>query len=289
MTTPAEHVSAHEAAGRRFTAAGVESFVREAGHGEPVVCFHGVPVSSFVYRGVLDELAARGRRGIAFDLPGLGLAERPADFDYSWSGLGRFCAAAIDALDVERFHVVTHDIGGPISFEVLAVMPERVLSLTLLNTMVEVTRFTKPWPMRPFERRGLGEAWLGGMIPPVFTRVMYMVGVSSREACPPDALLAHRDLLLREDRGEAFLRIMRGFETSADKEALYLGTLRDAAYPKRALWGELDPALRITRQGEEVRRLVGDARFHRVPAKHFLQETHPAAIAAVACGERDAG
>ena len=77
-------VSEHRAAGRRFEAAGISSFVREAGPpgGEPVVCLHGVPASCFLYRKVLRELAARGLRGIAFDLPGLGLADRRATFDY---------------------------------------------------------------------------------------------------------------------------------------------------------------------------------------------------------------
>ena len=72
-------VEQHRAAGQRFEAAGIGSFVREAGPGgEPVVCLHGVPASSFLYRKVLRELAARGLRGIALDLPGLGLADRPA-------------------------------------------------------------------------------------------------------------------------------------------------------------------------------------------------------------------
>ena len=53
-----------------------------------MVCVHGVPSSCFLYRKVLGELAARGLRGVAFDLPGLGLAERPEDFDCSWSSSG---------------------------------------------------------------------------------------------------------------------------------------------------------------------------------------------------------
>jgi pimeloyl-ACP methyl ester carboxylesterase len=76
-------VRQHRAAGRRFEAAGVGSFVREDGPatGQPVVCLHGVPASCFLYRKVLRELAARGLRGVAFDLPGLGLADRPSAFD----------------------------------------------------------------------------------------------------------------------------------------------------------------------------------------------------------------
>ena len=95
---------------------------------------HGVPTSSFLYRKVLDELAARDLRGVAFDLPGLGLADRPESFDYTWTGLGGYCAAAIGALELEHFHLVVHDLGGPVGFELAAAMPDRVKSLTLLNT-----------------------------------------------------------------------------------------------------------------------------------------------------------
>jgi len=73
----AQVIERHRRVGRSFVASGVRSFVREEGAGEPVVCIHGVPASSFLYRKVLGELSARGLRGIAFDLPGLGLAARP--------------------------------------------------------------------------------------------------------------------------------------------------------------------------------------------------------------------
>ena len=76
-----EHViAAHRAAGSFFTAAGVQSFVRAQGDGEPVVLMHGLPASSFLYRKVIPELAAPGFRAMSFDLPGLGLASRPTDF-----------------------------------------------------------------------------------------------------------------------------------------------------------------------------------------------------------------
>jgi len=134
-------ISAHEAAGTRFEAGGVGSFVLEQGDGDPVVCLHGVPVSSFLYRKVVPELAQRGLRGVAFDFPGLGLAERPRDFDYSWSGLARWTGEAIEALGIERCHLVVHDIGGPVGFEWAIRNPERVMSLTALNTLVDAASF----------------------------------------------------------------------------------------------------------------------------------------------------
>jgi len=272
-------VEAHTQAGRTLRVGGVRTFVREEGQGTPVLCMHGVPVSSFLYRKVLPELARRGLRGICFDLPGLGLSQRSPDLDPTWTGLGRFAVEAVDALALDRFHLVVHDIGGPVGFELAATIPERIASLTIMNTMVEVTRFRKPWAMAPLAVPVLGELWLAAMVGPVFTTAMYMLGVSDRRVCPPEQVLGHLRLLKRDDRGRAFLRIMRAFETTEAKEALYLGTLREAPYPIQALWGDLDPGLRIEVQGEEVRRIVGTEAFSRVPAKHFLQETHPVEVA----------
>jgi pimeloyl-ACP methyl ester carboxylesterase len=271
---------AHEAAGRRFRAAGVESFVREEGAGEPVVCIHGVPTSSFLYRKVLPELASRGLRGVAFDLPGLGLAERPATFDYSWTGLGAFCRAAVDALELDRFHLVLHDIGGPVGLELAAAMPERIRSLTLLDTIVAVDRFRRPWSMQPFAVPIIGRLWLAGMSRPAFRVLMRLQGVADPHALPREESDAYVELLKAGDGGRAFLRIMRGFERTPAKARLYADTLRDAPYPIQVMWGADDPALTLERHGEEARIAAGLERVHTVKAKHFLQEDQAPAVAA---------
>src|SRR3954452_19300690 len=155
-----EAIEVHQAAGRRFQAGGVQSFVREQGRGTPVVLLHGVPTSSFLYRKVMAVLADQGLRAVAFDFAGLGLADRPEGFDYSWSGLARWMGDAIDALGIERCHLVVHDIGGPVGCEWAVREPERILSLTALNTDLAPATFRRPWTMRPFAVRGLGELWL---------------------------------------------------------------------------------------------------------------------------------
>src|SRR5258705_748335 len=139
----ADVIASHRLSGRTFEAGGVGSFVVERGDGAPVVCLHGVPASSFLYRKVLTELATRGLRGIAFDFPGLGLAERPSDFDYSWSGLARWTGQAIDALGIDRRHLVVHDIGGPIGFEWAITHPSRLGSRTVLNSPFALAQFRR--------------------------------------------------------------------------------------------------------------------------------------------------
>jgi haloalkane dehalogenase len=277
--TSREVVDRHRAAGRQFEAAGVSSFVREDGGGEAVVCIHGVPTSCFLYRKVLAELAARGLRGVAFDLPGLGLAERPEAFDYTWTGLGRFCVAAVGALGLKRFHLVVHDIGGPVGFELAAAAPGRIASLTVLNALVEVDTFRRPWTMEPFARRGIGELYLRTLSKPAFRMLMRVQGIENIAAVPRAELDAYVDLLRRADGGRAFLKIMRGFERTREKRDLYTRVLRDGRYPVQIVWGAGDPALKLGVHGEAARRAAGVDEIHTVPAKHFLQEDQAPAVA----------
>jgi pimeloyl-ACP methyl ester carboxylesterase len=255
----------------------VRSFVLERGEGDPVVCLHGVPSSSFLYRKVVAELASRGLRGVAFDLPGLGLADRPVDFDYTWSGLGRFARAAVDALGLDRFHLVAHDI--PIGFELAAAVPERIRSLTILNSLIEAHTFRRPWSMEPFAHRGIGALYLRSLVKPGFLRLMYLQGIEDRTATPKEEIYAYVDLLKREDGGRAFLKIMRGFERTREKRDLYVSTVREVPYPVQIVWGANDPVLTLGKRGEEMRRAARLEEIHTVPAKHFLQEDQAPAVA----------
>ena len=272
-------IDRHESSGRYFEAGGVKSFVLDEGSGEPVVCMHGVPASAFLYRKVVPELASRGLRGIAFDLPGLGLADRPNDFDYSWTGLGRFATAAVDALGLERFHLVVHDLGGPVGFEIAAALPHRVASITVLNTLVEVDTFRRPWTMEPFAHRGIGEAYLRSLSKPAFRLLMRLQGIEDMSSVSAAELGAYVELLKRDDEGRAFLKIMRGFERTPAKRALYVGVMGSDRYPVQVVWGSDDPALKLAVHGEIARRAAGVERVHELAGKHFLQEDQAPAIA----------
>lgn len=272
-------VEAHRRAGRAFAADDVKSFVREEGAGPTVLCMHGMWGSSFLYRKVIHELAVRGLRGIAFDLPGFGLAERPPDYDYSWTGLGRFAHAAVEALGLERVHLVVHDIGGPVGFELAAEIRERVDSLTIFNTMIDVTRFSPPWTMQPFRYRGFGEFWLKGMSPPLFRTLMRLQGVEEPGAISSPELGAYLELMKGGDRGRAFLKVMRSTERTPEKQALYRSTVRDVPYPVRVVWAKNDPALKVSTYGEQARAAAGLRDLALIPGKHFPHEDQPTAMA----------
>ena len=126
---------------------------REAGEGEPVLLLHGWPTSSFLYRDVIAPIA-RGNRVLALDMPGFGASSKPVDVRYTFDFFGEAIDGFLDALGVERFALVGHDLGGPIAVDWLLRRPGRVTCLALLNTLLYpdfdpmvlefVTRLTTP-------------------------------------------------------------------------------------------------------------------------------------------------
>ena len=274
-----ELVANHLQAGRFFEAGGINGFVVDKGSGPAVLCMHGVPSSSFLYRHLLTELAAKEYRGLAFDLPGMGLSDKPTDFDYNWTGLGKWCVVATEALELDHFHLVIHDIGGPIGLEMVAAQPERILSLTILNTLVvDVAQFTKPWSMRPFEWPIIGELYLMGLTPFTCLQLMQLQGIDKKAVFQYKEAEAYVQLLKSKDNGKAFLKIMRSFETTMEKEQLYKRTVKQLNVPKQIIWGANDPALSLQKFAYPTRDKMEINRFCTVPGKHFLQEDYASEI-----------
>jgi haloalkane dehalogenase len=281
----ADLIAAHRAAGRDFEAAGVKSFALDQGDGPAIVLVHGVPTCSYLYRKIVPPLAADGFRAVAFDFPGLGFAERPEQFDYSWGGLARWMGDALDVLEIERCHLVVHDIGGPIGCEWAVRNPERVISLTALNIMLEVADFRRPWFMHLFVPRGVGELWLRGMNRFAMATLFAREGIGDRSAISRDELGAYYDLLKRGDGngdgGRAFLRIMRGFELTEEKERLLVDGLAKRDYPAQIVWGRDDAALNPAREG--VERAIGE-KARLIAGKHFIQEDQAPKVAEAVAG-----
>lgn len=265
-------IEEHKASGKVITVEGMQTFMLDWGEGEPVFCIHGVPTSSYLYRKVLKGLEEKGYRGIAIDLPGLGLSDRPEDFDYSFSNYARFCARVAEELDLERYHLVVHDIGGPIGFALAAQNREKILSLTILNTWIDVDKFKKPLPMRPYEKPAIGEAQLAATTYATWQLMFKGLGVSNMDDVPKEEVDAYVDLLKREDEGKAFLKIMRNFENSIAFRELCHQAVQDVPYPVQAVWGAEDPGLDYERYGEEIKAVANLPEVHKLPAKHFLQE-----------------
>ena len=100
---------------------------------EAVVFVHGNPGPMDDWEDLAPAVAAFAR-AIAMDMPGYGRAEHPKNFDYTIWGYGRYLGALLDQLNVERAHLVLHDFGGGWGLRWAVDHPDRVASLTLINS-----------------------------------------------------------------------------------------------------------------------------------------------------------
>jgi pimeloyl-ACP methyl ester carboxylesterase len=101
----------------------------------PVVLVHGINMSGAVWDGVADRLAGE-RPVVTLDLRGHGHSVMTGPFDAD--GYAADVLAVLDALGLERVHLVGASFGGPVVCTVAARVPARVASVTALGSAVSV-------------------------------------------------------------------------------------------------------------------------------------------------------
>ncbi|OBI51233.1 alpha/beta fold hydrolase [Mycobacterium sp. E796] len=123
---------------RKVVVNGVRSPVLIDGAGradEAVVFVHGNPDAGSDWEPLMTRVAEFATV-VAPDMPGFGAADARADQDYTLAAYGAHLGGIIDQLGVARVHLVAHDFGGPIGLTWAAANPEKVASVTLINTGV---------------------------------------------------------------------------------------------------------------------------------------------------------
>jgi len=99
----------------------------------PVLCVHGNPTWSFLYRRVVRELSPT-RRVVAPDHLGCGLSEKPQGWSYRLADHVDNLERLVLALDLRRITLVVHDWGGAIGAGFAVRHPERIERLFVMNT-----------------------------------------------------------------------------------------------------------------------------------------------------------
>ncbi|MGO8875219.1 MAG: alpha/beta fold hydrolase [Acidimicrobiales bacterium] len=136
--------------------------------GRPVLLLHGFPDSGRLWDRQTPALAEAGYRVIVPDQRGYGQSDKPADVDsYSLIYAAADVAAVLDALEVQRAHVVGHDWGAAVAWVVASVAPDRVDHLAVLSVghpqsfaAAGLEQREKSWYMLLFQFEGIAEQWL---------------------------------------------------------------------------------------------------------------------------------
>ena len=113
---------------------GLQFYVRDEGSGTPVILLHGFPDTGDVWPKQVPALVQHGFRAIVPDMRGRGRSGKPeAVSDYRLWSIVRDVTGILDALRIERAHVVGHDWGAGVAWLVAALAPERVDRLVAIS------------------------------------------------------------------------------------------------------------------------------------------------------------
>ena len=105
---------------------------RRAGRGEALVLVHGYLGGSRQWAEQIDRFAA-GFDVVAVDLAGYGEA-RDRVAPEAIADHARAVLATLDALGIDRFHLLGHSMGGMVAQEIVHAAPRRVARLVLYGT-----------------------------------------------------------------------------------------------------------------------------------------------------------
>lgn len=212
------------------------------GAGTPVLLVHSLLVDPDLYATVVPLLRERGWRCLVPELPlGAHGVPLPPGTDLSPPGLAALLVAVLDALGVERAHVVGVDTGGALTQLLMAHHRDRVdrVVLTACDAYDAFPPRSLSWLLAPLRSVAVPAAAAQALRVPALRRLVVPRMVSHRGV--DDAQLARwtaplRDPAVRRDlRG--VLRDMHPRHTLAAGEAN-----RDFPRPVLVAWGDDDRA-----------------------------------------------
>lgn len=108
----------------------------DVGTGErSLLCLHGEPTWSYLYRKMIPPFVAAGYRVIAPDFIGFGRSDKPVqDEVYSFDFHRNMLLSLIEKLNFSNIALVVQDWGGLLGLTVPMEMPERFERLLIMNT-----------------------------------------------------------------------------------------------------------------------------------------------------------
>ncbi|MBV8290599.1 MAG: alpha/beta fold hydrolase [Mycobacterium sp.] len=224
--------------------------------GEAVVFVHGNPDTGSDWQPLMERVAEFATV-VAPDMPGFGGADKRADQDYTLAGYAAHLGGVIDQLGINRVRVVAHDFGGPFALTWAAAHPERLASITLINTGVLLDyrwhRKAQVW-----RTPVLGELFMRAST----ARVARWVLRHDNPGLPDEWVERIAGHLLPGGTKRAVLRLYRSTRRE-DMDAL-VAPLRGRDPDALVVWGDADVYI-PTVQAERQRRVFPRVRIEILP------------------------
>ena len=209
---------------------------RGGGDATPLVLIHGFTGGRIDWADVIDDLAA-DRRVVAWDHRGHSDSTNTGDpASYTFDQLVADAVAALDALGLDRFHLLGHSMGGIVAQRLVLEHPERVESLILMDTLAE--------PSLVLPREWIDNTVAMGREQGMAAVADFMAGFTLSSSVAPEA---DRPRIAERNRHKLSNMDVEAFASLAEELRSFpslLGRLPTITCPTTVLVGELDTPLR---------------------------------------------
>jgi pimeloyl-ACP methyl ester carboxylesterase len=199
----------------------------------PLVLVHGFMGNSRTWDPVIKDVSSN-RAVLTYDHRGHGESTNTGDADsYTFAQLVADFAALVDGLDLDRFHLLGHSMGGIVAMRYAVAHPERVTSLIAMDTGAAPSGSDDP--STGFMRLGIDVARTQGM-QPLFDMINGAIPDTDEFAALREQL--RHDLLAMDPLAFA------AFGTELLEYPSFVASLGSIAAPTTVLVGESDSGLR---------------------------------------------
>lgn len=233
---------------------------------------HGFPESSYMWRGLMEEMGSRGFNSVAPDL--LGYGDSPADPPAGWERQVEALGELVTELELERVVPIVHDWGGLIGLWWACEHPDLVAGLVISDTGFFADG---RWHgmAEGFRTPGTGEEMVEGIDRDGLAGLLR----SSGSGFTDEAVEEYYKAFETAERRAGILELYRSGDM--EKLARFDGALAEMAVPTLLLWGEDDPFAPVA-GAERFREELPDAELVTVEdAGHFVYEDDPEQCAEV--------
>jgi haloalkane dehalogenase len=241
----------------------------DEGAGPTVLCFHGEPDWSYLYRHMLDALVESGHRVVCPDLVGFGRSDKPTDQAwYTYERHIEHVSAHLEQIELSDVTVVVQDWGGPIGLRWAVEHAEQVGRLVVMNTGLFTGRVSKGFmAWREFAERT-----------PDLPIGTIMQGATTTDL-PPEVVAAYEAPFPNAESKAGAQRFpllvpLTDQDPGAREMAAVQDALRNWQKPVLVAFSDSDPVFPYPQSGEVFTGLIPTAgeQVRIEGAAHFLQE-----------------
>lgn len=230
------------AGGQLLELAGQTIFVRHNGAGEPLICLHGFPTSSWDFEPIWPQLSAQFDC-FASDLIGLGRSSKPKA-PISVKDQADLIEALALHFKIEKAHLLAHDLGDTVAQELLARQQEG-RSKVQWQSCVFLNGGLFPETHRPRFIQTLLASALGPLVASFSSKRTFrnnMTRIFSIEHPPSsDFINSSWDLLIENNGRQMLPRLIRYMNERRVERPRWIKTLTESKIPLRLINGVQDP------------------------------------------------